>query len=325
MTERVQQMREVTVVIPNWNGMAYLENCLSSLRQQDFQGFETILIDNGSSDGSVDYVREKFPEVQIHRFPSNTGFCRAVNEGIRLSDTPYVILLNNDTVCDRAFVGELLKAIKRHPRCFSCGAKMLQLKKPELLDDAGDYYCALGWAFAAGKGKPGKQYDRERRIFASCAGAAIYRRCIFDEIGLFDEKHFAYLEDIDVGYRARIRGYENRYIPASVVYHAGSATSGSAYNEFKVIHSSRNSVYLIYKNMPALQVVINIPFLLIGYLIKIAFFARRGFLKQYLTGLRNGIRMSKKEDKVVFQSQYLKNYLRIQLELWWNVVRRFRN
>ena len=133
------------------------------------------------------------------------------------------------------------------------------------------------------------------------------------------------LEDIDVGYRARIRGYENRYIPAAVVYHAGSATSGSAYNEFKVIHSSRNSVYLIYKNMPALQVVINIPFLLIGYLIKIAFFARRGFLKQYLTGLRNGIRMSKKEDKVVFQSQYLKNYLRIQLELWWNVVRRFRN
>ena len=318
-------MREVTVVIPNLNGIAYLQGCLSSLRTQSFQEFETILIDNGSADGSVDYVKENFPEVRIHRFSSNTGFCKAVNEGIRLSDTPYVILLNNDTVCDRKFVEELLKAIKQHPRCFSCGARMLQLRNPELLDDAGDYYCALGWAFAAGKGKPKDRYDRQRRVFASCGGAAIYRRSILEEIGLFDEKHFAYLEDIDIGYRARIRGYENRYIPTAVVYHAGSATSGSAYNEFKVLHSSRNSVYLIYKNMPALQVIINLPFLLAGYLIKTVFFARRGFLKQYLTGLRNGIRMSKKEDKVVFQTRYLKNYFRIQLELWWNVVRRFRN
>ena len=192
-------MQKATVVIPNLNGMAYLEGCLSSLRRQTTQDFETILIDNGSTDGSVEYVKQHFPEVKIRSFSENTGFCRAVNEGIRLSDAPYVILLNNDTVCDKRFVEELLLAMKKRPRCFSCAAKMVQLKNPKLLDGAGDYYCALGWAFADGKGKPVESRKRERRIFAACAGAAIYRRELFAQIGLFDEKHFAYLEDMDVG------------------------------------------------------------------------------------------------------------------------------
>lgn len=318
-------MQEATVIIPNLNGMRYLEDCLSSLRKQTCQDFQTILVDNGSSDESVAFVQEKFPEVKIHRFSSNTGFCHGVNTGIRLSDTPYVILLNNDTVCDEHFVEALLRGIKSRPDCFSCQARLLQMKNPEFLDDGGDYYCALGWAFAEGKGRPAADYAREKKIFAACGGAAIYRKRLLAQIGLFDEKHFAYLEDIDIGYRAKIAGYENWYIPSAVVYHAGSGTSGSAYNEFKVRHASRNSIYLIYKNMPVLQILLNAPFLLAGFLIKTVFFAKQGFLKQYLTGLANGIRMSKKRDKVVFQKKNMKNYVRIQLELWFNMVRRMRS
>lgn len=315
-------MQEVTVVIPNLNGKQYLEGCLASLENQSRKDFSVILVDNGSTDGSAEYVREAFPGVRIHRFSENTGFCRAVNQGIRMSDTPYVILLNNDTVCDEHFVDELLKAIKKRKNGFSCASRMVQMKHPEVLDDAGDYYCALGWAFADGKGQPAHRYAKERKIFAACGGAAIYRREIFEQIGLFDEKHFAYLEDIDIGYRARIEGYENWYAPAALVYHAGSATSGSAYNEFKVKYASRNSIYLIYKNMPGIQIILNLPLLAAGFLIKAVFFFRKGFGRQYLTGLWNGVRMRDKEEKVVFRKENLGHYVQIQLELWFNILRR---
>lgn len=315
-------MQEVTVIIPNWNGEAFLEGCLSSLRKQTYKEFEVILVDNGSSDNSVAFVRENFPEVRIHCFTVNTGFCHAVNAGIRMAASPYVILLNNDTVCEECFVEELLTGIKRRPQSFSCQARMLQLYHPDLVDDAGDYYCALGWAFADGKGRPAVRYTREKKIFAACGGAVIYNKRMIEKVGFFDEKHFAYLEDIDIGYRARIQGYENWLIPSAVVYHAGSGTSGSAYNSFKVRHTSRNSVYLIYKNMPPLQIVLNGPFLLCGFFIKTLFFWKKGFLREYLTGLVNGIRMSKREDRVVFHKCNRKNYVRIQLELWYNLVRR---
>lgn len=316
-------MQEVTVIIPNLNGRAYLEECLSSLREQTCKEFITILVDNGSSDDSVAFVQANYPEVRIHRFDTNTGFCGAVNAGIRMAETPYVILLNNDTVCHERFVESLLKGIHSRLGLFSCQARMLQLHAPHLIDDAGDYYCALGWAFAAGKGREAAEYSQERQIFASCAGAAIYNRRRLVELGLFDENHFAYLEDIDIGYRARINGYQNWYIPSAVVYHAGSGTSGSVYNEFKVRHTSRNSVYLIYKNMPFLQIVLNSPFLLVGFVTKSIFFCKKGFGKQYLSGLLQGIKLSKKGKKVLYKKQNLKHYARIQCELWANVVRRF--
>lgn len=315
-------MQIATVVIPNLNGRKYLKDCLDSLREQSRQDFSIVLIDNGSNDGSAGYVEAYYPEVEVVRFPDNQGFCRAVNEGILRSQTPYVILLNNDIICDKAFVEELVGAMEQEPRCFSCAAKMLQMHHPERMDNAGDYYSAFGWAFALGKGKPAARYNKKRAVFSACAGAAIYRRSVFEKIGLFDEVHFAYLEDIDVAYRARIAGYRNLYIPKAIVRHVGSATSGSVYNEFKIRHSSRNSVYLIYKNMPWPQIVLNLPFLAAGFLIKTLFFVKKGFGKEYVTGLGKGMAICKKDKKVTFDSRNLKHYGRIQLELWLNMVRR---
>lgn len=315
-------MQIATVVIPNLNGMRYLKDCLDSLMDQSRQDFSIILIDNGSQDGSADYVESHYPDVSVIRFEENQGFCRAVNEGILRTETPYVILLNNDIICEDTFVEKLIDAMENDPKCFSCASKMLQMYQPDLMDDAGDYYSALGWAFALGKGKRADRYSRKREIFSACAGAAIYRRAVFDEIGLFDEVHFAYLEDIDVAYRARILGYRNLYIPQAVVRHVGSATSGSVYNEFKIRHSSRNSIYLIYKNMPILQILINLPFLAAGFLIKILFFAKKGYFREYVTGLGKGLALCTKEKKVKFHMKNLKNYLKIQLELWINMVRR---
>ena len=232
------------------------------------------------------------------------------------------LLLNNDIEVTENFIEEMLSAIKRHPKAFSCAARMIQFHDRDRLDDAGNYYCALGWAYARGKGKDIHTYEKEEKIFASCAGAAIYRKKIFDELGYFDEEHFAYLEDMDVGYRARIYGYENWYAPDAMVYHVGSGTSGSRYNQFKIRYSSRNNIYLIYKNMPVLQIIINLPFLVAGFGIKILFFTLKGFGREYIAGIKNGFQISKKNHKIPFKFQNLSNYFRIQVELWVNIFRR---
>ncbi len=315
-------MQIATVVIPNLNGMRYLKRCLDSLMSQSRQDFSVILIDNGSADGSADYVESHYPEVTVIRYETNTGFCHAVNEGIRMADTPYVILLNNDTVCEASFVEKLAAAMEKEKNCFACASRMVRMDDPEKMDDGGDYYCALGWAYARGKGRPAARYGKKREIFSACAGAAIYRRAVFDEIGLFDEKHFAYLEDVDIAWRARIAGYRNFYIPEAVVRHVGSAASGSVYNEFKIRHSSRNSIYMIYKNMPWPQIILNLPFLVVGFLIKMIFFAQKGYFKEYAAGLGKGIRLCGCSGKVKVQRKNLVNYFRIQWELWVNVVRR---
>lgn len=317
-----------TIVIPNYNGITYLENCLSSIKE-DAAGHpaKILVVDNGSADGSCE-LAEQTDGVDVIRMGENTGFCAAVNAGIRASDTPYVILLNNDLTIEKGFIKAMEAALDNDPAAFSAGAQMRMMKAPERMDNAGDYYCALGWAYDYGKGKKvSEKYLKPRRVFAACGGAAIYRRSILDRIGLFDEKHFAYLEDVDIGYRARIYGYHNLYEPKAVAYHAGSSVSGSKYNAFKTNLSSANSIYLIEKNMPPLQILINLPFLLLGFGIKILFFARKGLGKTYLKGLLRGFRIYYREGgrkmHVPFRFKNTGNYLLIQWELWINICRRF--
>ena len=317
-------MQEVSVVIPNFNGMAYLDGVLSSLERQTIRNFEVILVDNGSTDGSCAFVSAEYPWVHMIQLPENYGFSRAVNEGIHAARSPYVLLLNNDTEAEPDFLEEMVAALRRHKKAFSCQAKMIQLHDHDKMDDAGNYYCALGWSFARGRGKDIHAYETEDRIFSACAGAAIYRKKILEKIGYFDEEHFAYLEDTDIGYRARIYGYENWYAPDAVVYHVGSGTSGSRYNHFKTRYSSRNNIYLIYKNMPLIQIILNLPFLAAGFLIKFLFFAVKGMGKEYAAGIKNGFSISMKNKKVPFRMKHLPNYCKIQLELWINIVRRFR-
>lgn len=316
-------MVEVTVVIPNYNGKAYIEKCLRSLEKQDFKEYEVIVADNGSTDGSREQVENDFPNVRLLKLTQNFGFSRAVNEGITATKTPYVLLLNNDTEVSKDFVYEMLKAIKKSEKIFSVAAKMMQLNQPEKIDGAGDYYSALGWAFASGKGKTRNHYDKEREVFSACAGAAIYRKKILDEIGYFDEFHFAYLEDLDIGYRAKIMGYKNMYTPRAVVYHAGSGYSGSRYNEFKIRLSSRNNVYVIYKNMPVIQIIINFPLLFLGFFIKTVFFIMKGYGRAYLSGIKRGYLLCYEGRRLEYSNRNFKNYARIQLELWINTVRRF--
>lgn len=319
-------MKEITVVIPNYNGIKYLADCLDSLRKQEAgtPDFTVLVVDNGSTDGSVELLKD-CSDIRTIFLQENTGFCHAVNVGIQASESPYVILLNNDTKVKTGFINSLYNAIRKDERIFSVSSQMLMWDRPELIDDAGDRYCVLGWAYARGKGKRAEVYNRTAEVFAACGGASIYRKSVFEEIGFFDEEHFAYLEDLDIGYRAKIYGYRNLYEPSAQVLHFGSASTGSRYNEFKTKLSSANSVYVIGKNMPILQVLLNIPFLLLGFLVKFLFFCRKRMGILYLKGLWNGVKRCFSETgrkaKVPFGFSRFGNYVSIQIQLYVNTLR----
>jgi GT2 family glycosyltransferase len=325
-------MSKTTVIIPNYNGIKYLGDCLESLERQTSLP-DVLLIDNASTDGSREWIIRNCPPEKklsdgriIHyrliNHSTNKGFSEAVNTGILNSATDYVFLLNNDTVCRNDTVEKLEYAMDHKRNAFSVQALMVSMKNPDRIDDSGDYYCAMGWAFTAGKDRSVSSFTRRKSVTSTCAGAAIYRRSAFDKVGLFDPVHFCYLEDVDIGYRARLHGYVNMIEPEAVVLHAGSATSGSRYNEFKQKLTAGNNLYLIYKNMPAVQILINLPLLLAGIIIKLAFFSRKGLGRSYLQGLAEGISKIRhnRNRKVKLPASAVFNYFIIQLELWGNIL-----
>ncbi|MCM1056979.1 MAG: glycosyltransferase family 2 protein [Firmicutes bacterium] len=320
-------MCKITVVIPNYNGIRFLKDCLDAVLAQapDTPEYEVMVVDNGSADGSLALLRESYPQVRVEALPENTGFCHAVNVGLRSSAAPYVILLNNDTKVKSDFIKNLCYAIEERPKAFAVSAKMLMWDDPELLDDAGDRYCVFGWAYARGKGKPAERYSAACEVFSACAGAAIYRKSIFEEIGYFDEEHFAYMEDLDMGYRARIYGYRSYYEPEAEVIHYGSASSGSRYNAWKTSLASANNIYVVGKNMPLLQWLWNLPFLVLGFLAKLVFFCGKGMGAEYIKGFRKGFARfftsAGRAHRVKFQIRHLKNYFVIQGQLYLNVFR----
>ncbi len=311
---------KTTVVIPNYNGMNYISICLNSLRNQKYTDFRIIVVDNASQDGSYEFIRDTYPEVELYRNKVNKGFSAAVNRGIEESDTEYVILLNNDTEVHPNFVFELEQSIEKSSQIFSVGAKMVQFQQRDRIDSAGDFYTIMGWGFQRGNGKKVSHYDREERIFSACAGAAIYRRKVFDEIGMFDEAHFAYMEDMDICYRAAIYGYQNWYCPKAVVYHIGSATSGSKHNEFKVRLAARNNVYIVYKNMPVVQFMINFPFLVGGFLAKYLYFRKIGLGKVYKTGFLEGLKTCYQRNRIPYESRNFEHYVQIEKDILYSTL-----
>lgn len=253
----------ISFVVPNYNGADHLKDCFESLRKQTFNDFNLIMVDNNSSDNSVAYTENNFPEAKIIRMTSNTGFAKAVNAGIKealLSETcRYVILLNNDTECDTGFTEQMLKAVTAEG-AGSAACKMLNFADRTLIDDAGDFIMPLGSPYARGYGEKDKgQYDNEEYIFGACAGAAIYRREVFDAAGYFDEDFFAYYEDVDFSFRLQLFGFKCRYNPKAVCYHKRGATA-SNFSGFQTMLCEKNLIALRLKNYPLSLYLVSFPF-----------------------------------------------------------------
>ncbi|MZH05366.1 MAG: glycosyltransferase [Nitrospinae bacterium] len=238
----------VSVIVPNWNGMRFVGMCLDSLAKLHFKNFEVIVVDNGSIDGSRELIEEKYPWVRLIRLPYNKGFAIACNEGIKASNAEYVVLLNNDIEVTPDWLTELYEGMERHPECGMGTTKMMFLDNRDVFYNTGDLFHS--WSAGGGRGQGEKdqgQYDQEEYVFGACAGAGIYRKELFQQIGLFDEDFFIFAEDVDLNMRSQLQGFQAVYLPKSKVYHIGTATVG-LYSDRYVYLCKRNDILVLLKN-----------------------------------------------------------------------------
>jgi GT2 family glycosyltransferase len=276
----------LTVVIPNWNGERFLDTCLSSLRRQTYRDFQIVMVDNGSSDGSVELARRAFPEVRVIPLPENRGFSAAVNAGIRASGTELVALLNNDTEQDPVWLAALVRAADEHPEAGFFSSKLLDFHDRKVLDGAGDALRLSGLPYRIGHGERDRgQFDRSGYVFSACGAAALYRRGMLEDVGLFDEDFVSYCEDGDLSFRAQLAGYRCLYVPDAVVYHMGSASSGGKRSATATRLGTRNSISLLVKDLPLSAAPHVAPFFLAGQLARVVTAAATGSVGAHLRGL----------------------------------------
>jgi GT2 family glycosyltransferase len=238
-----------SVVIPNWNGGDLIVACLESLRAQTYPRLEVIVADGASRDDSPRLVAERFPEVRLLRLDANYGFTGNVNAGLRAAGGEVLALLNNDAEAEPTWLAELVAAVLAEPRLGSCASKILHHHDRRTIASAGDLLGKDGLAAQRGNGQPdGEPFNRPAEVFAASGGAAAYRRAMLEDVGLFDEGFVSYLEDVDLGLRARLRGWGCRFVPTARVYHRVSATGGGKLASFYV---ARNSIRLLARGFPA--------------------------------------------------------------------------
>lgn len=255
----------ISVIIPNWNGCKWLDGCLNALRSQDYADFEVLVVDDASTDGSVDHLKERFPEVRVLPLAGHQGFAAAVNAGIQATSGEYVILLNNDTLPSISFIRNLATAMDGMPLDVGCLAScMLSLDDPMLIYDAGDIFTWYGHGLKRCHGAPVTEIIGDCEVFSPCAGAALYRRAFLNDTGSFDEKFVSYLEDIDLALRGRLLGYRCIFISSAFVLHKGhgSALPRGDYIRFM----TRNRLMILGKNIPSSLLLRHLCPLLIGQL-----------------------------------------------------------
>ena len=240
------------VIIPNWNGAHLLPGCLDSLRLQTRQDFTVCVVDNGSTDPSRALLAERYPEVRVVALVENVGFAAGVNAGIRATCEPWVILLNNDTEAAPDWIAHLVGEMERR-EVFSFGAsKLLDYRRRDVIDSVADGFGRFGLPFKIGVDEiDAGQYDEPFETFAACAAASIYRRSLLDEIGLFDERFFAYIEDVDISMRAQVAGHRCLAVTTARVFHIGTASSGGGPSALTLRLTARNVPWAMVKSVPA--------------------------------------------------------------------------
>jgi len=254
---------KVTIIIPNWNTERWLPGCLDGLQTQTYQDFQILLVDNGSTDDSVAYVKTNYPDVEVLTFDTNRGFAAAVNAGIRQSNADYVILLNVDTVPQPNWLKHLVETIEQSDSDVGgVASKMLSLDDPTIIDDAGNLLSWYGSACKRGLGESTENYTESDEVFSISGGASLYRRSFFDDVGYFDENFVSYLEDVDLGLRGRLCGYRYLYAPEARVFHQWS---GARIPRSRYVHlCTRNRLALITKNIPGSLLIKHFLTLLYG-------------------------------------------------------------
>lgn len=256
----------VSAVVVNWNGLGCVDDCLASLLRQTWPALEIIVVDNGSRDGSRELLRSRYgSRITLIESPVNLGFAGGNNLGIRAAKGAYVVLLNNDAVAERGWVAALVGAAEADPQVGMCASKILVLGSKGLIDSAGLLMSADGIGRGRGRLEPdGDPYASPDEALMPSACAALYRRAMLDDVGLFDADFFAYCEDTDLGLRGRLAGWKCRYVPGAVVHHAYSRST-APYSAFKAFHVERNRCFVVLKCFPARAILASVPCTLARY------------------------------------------------------------
>lgn len=280
----------VSVIIVNYNGKHYLEKCLRGLKHQMFSRFETIIVDNGSKDGSASLIQKKYPEIELIILSENSGFSGANNIALDRVKTEFVALLNNDAVPDPLWLLRLVEALEENPEAGFAASKMLYYSNPAIIDRAGDGYTRAGAGVLRGRGQPSDSYDRKEWIFGACAGAAIYRKCMIEDIGSFDARFFLLYEDVDLSFRAQLSGYKCLYVPESIVYHMASEAIGYD-SPTSIYYGHRNLEWVYIQNIPNSLIPKTITQHLIYDLLAFNFFLLKGqgkiFIKSKIDAIKD--------------------------------------
>ncbi len=281
-------MPQVTVVVLNWNGLRFLGPCLEAVLAQTWRDYEVVLVDNGSTDGSVEFVRQRYPQVRLMVNERNLGFV-ANNQAIQATDSQFVATLNNDTEAEPGWLEALVQAIQHRPDVGMCASKMLFMDRRGVVNSAGILVDRAGIAWDRMGGEADDPGDSEPvPVFGACAGAALYRRAMLDRVGLFDEDFFAYLEDVDLAWRAQLAGWQALYVPTARVYHYHSGTARRG-GSFKNRLLGRNKVWAIVKNYPAPHLFYYLPAIILYDLAAVVYGLVRyrdgGLLRGRLEGL----------------------------------------
>jgi GT2 family glycosyltransferase len=281
----------LTVAIATYEGRELLETALPSLAGQSFRDFRVLVVDNASEDETVEWLRERWPEVEVVVHERNLGVTASLNTCLRMSRTALVGLFNNDIELDPHCLQELVDAMHEHPAAGWACAKLIDFHQRDVLDGAGDVFSWLASAERRGHGQRDRgQYDEPRAIFGACGAAAVYRRSALEDVGPFDEDFFAIYEDVDWDLRAHLAGFDCRYVPSAVVYHMGGATIGSGLTDFACYQQWRNTLWIIAKDLPADALLRHAPQLLLGQLIVLATAVRDRRLGVWLRAWRDALR-----------------------------------
>ncbi len=276
-----------SIVVPNWNGRRWLDGCLAALAAQALAPGEIIVVDNGSGDGSVDYLRHAHPEVRVIALARNTGFAHAANVGLAGARGELVALINTDVELAPDWLARTVATLRAHPEAASVACKMLSLDRPEIVYDAGDVLRRDGVCEQRGRfGPDDGRWDAPGEIFGACAGAALYRRAVVLELGGFDERYFAYLEDVDLALRLRLAGWSCRYEPA-VALHAGEGSSHQLPGAHHYL-VERNTVLLVATSFPAAW----LPLVAYRQLSWLRHAARERRLRAHLRGAAAGVALA---------------------------------
>lgn len=269
---------KISIIIVNWNGEQFLERCLAALMAQTFKPHEIIVVDNASSDNSIEIV-QRFSSVRLLTQHENLGFARGNNIAIEAANTEseWIALLNPDAYVEPSWLESLYSAVHDYPTFDVFGSKLVNADNPMIIDGTGDAYHLSGLVWRISHGTLASNLsDQVREIFSPCAAAALYRRSALITVGGFDEDFFCYVEDVDLGFRLRLAGYRCLYVPSSIALHVGSGTTGGKNSDFSVYHGHRNLVWAYTKNMPASLFWLLLPLHLLLNIVTIFYFTSRG-------------------------------------------------